>query len=140
MFEGKTWNEAITGAVCAIVALVLAWVFLSSEQSGLLELTIFLIGLFGGFVAFCSHTMREALMERASRLGQERGFPLLRFLTVVGSPIGGLLAALVARLLSFPNEVAVALIWFYFLGSGVSGCFLFSFEVVVKKALEDKEP
>ena len=79
-------------------------------------------------------------MERVSRFGQEeRGFALLRFLTVVGNPIGGMLAAFVARLLGFPTEVAIALIWFYGLGSGVSGCFLISFEVVVKKALEDEK-
>ena len=44
-----------------------------------------------------------------------------------------------AQLLSFPNEVAIALIWFYVLGSAVSGCFLISFEVVVKKALEGED-
>jgi uncharacterized membrane protein YbjE (DUF340 family) len=100
-----------------------------------------LSGLFGGFVASYSHTLRETWMERATRLGQEeRGFPLLRFLTVVGTPIGGTLAAFVARLLGFPTEVALALIWFYGWGSVVSVGFLISFEVVVKKALEDEEP
>ena len=110
MFGGKTWNESITSAVCAIVALVMSWLFLTSERTGALEITIFLIGLFGGFVATYSHILREGWMERASRLGQEeRGFALLRFLVVVGNPIGGMLAAFVARLLSFPNEVAIAL-------------------------------
>lgn len=139
MFGGKTWNESITEAACAVVGLVLAWPFLSSERAGSLEPTSFLIGLFGGFVAFYSHTLREGLMERSSRSGQERGFPLLRFLTVAGSPLGGLLVALMARLLSFSNEVAIALAGPYCLGSCVVGLFLALSEVVVKRMLEDEE-
>ena len=69
LFKGKTWNESITGAVCAIVALVMSWLFLTSERAGALETTSFLVGLFGGFVAFYSHTLREAWMKRVSRLG-----------------------------------------------------------------------
>ena len=131
MFDRKSRNESITSAVCAVGGLVLSWIVLRSEKAGALEGTTFVLGLLAGFIAIYAHTLREALMTRASPSDQLKSFRLLRLFTVI--PVIAPLPAMIAvRLLSFPNETAIGVGYPYGLGLAVMVCFIASFEALVE--------
>ncbi len=114
------------------VALWVSWPFLASERAGAMEVAGFLCGLLGGLACLSSKEAREGLKRRASQLGQERGFPMLDALMLITSPAGALVIGVVARLLSFPAEVAFALAGPYAFGSLISIGLLVSYRDWIK--------
>lgn len=122
----------------AILVSVLAGLFLSSANAEALELSMFLIGIFCGFFSFSALQIFRSLENNAERIGIETGHRWIFRFAVLTSPVGAVPLAIMLRFTT-SREIMVGATVGYLFGSVMIWFLLDSFEVVLKKTIEQEK-